>query len=93
MAVHLVICTCFPQDPVVFSGTLRFNLDPFDQYVDEELWTALEHAHLKASIEPLEKGLDHDCGEGGEGLRSGNITCVLVWDRGNLIVCELGCNY
>lgn len=31
-----------PQDPVLFSGTLRFNLDPFDEHNDEKLWDALE---------------------------------------------------
>lgn len=31
-----------PQDPVLFSGKLRFNLDPFDEKKDVELWDALE---------------------------------------------------
>lgn len=40
-----------PQDPVLFSGKLRFNLDPFGEKKDIELWDALEqvcsHGHLK----------------------------------------------
>lgn len=36
-----------PQEPVLFSGSLRFNLDPFDSYTDLELWAALEKASLK----------------------------------------------
>lgn len=31
-----------PQDPTLFSGTMRRNLDPFDQYEDDALWRALE---------------------------------------------------
>jgi ABC-type multidrug transport system fused ATPase/permease subunit len=38
--------TIIPQDPVLFSGTLRSNLDPFDQHNDVELWAALKRSHL-----------------------------------------------
>lgn len=35
-----------PQDPILFSGTLRFNLDPFDERTDEELWSALAQVRV-----------------------------------------------
>ncbi|KAI9013950.1 P-loop containing nucleoside triphosphate hydrolase protein [Phycomyces nitens] len=38
--------TIIPQDPVLFSGTLRSNLDPFGQHTDIELWAAIKRAHL-----------------------------------------------
>ncbi|KAJ2087296.1 hypothetical protein IW138_005076 [Coemansia sp. RSA 986] len=38
--------TIIPQDPVLFNGTIRFNLDPFDEHPDELLWDALKRTHL-----------------------------------------------
>ncbi|XP_059476483.1 multidrug resistance-associated protein 1 isoform X3 [Neocloeon triangulifer] len=63
--------TIIPQDPVLFSGTLRLNLDPFEQYKDEEVWRALEHAHLKHFVKGLPAGLSHEVSEGGENLSVG----------------------
>lgn len=39
-----------PQDPVLFSGTLRKNLDPFGEFKDEALWSVLEEVELKDSM-------------------------------------------
>nr|CAD7413218.1 unnamed protein product [Timema poppensis] len=63
--------TIIPQDPVLFSGSLRQNLDPFDTISDEVLWKALEHAHLKAFVKGLPAGLSHEVSEGGENLSVG----------------------
>ena len=57
--------TIIPQDPVIFTGKLRFNLDPTGECSDLELWNALEMSHLKSHIETLPGGLDHEINEGG----------------------------
>ncbi|XP_076374474.1 multidrug-Resistance like Protein 1 isoform X2 [Megalopta genalis] len=63
--------TIIPQDPILFSGTLRMNLDPFNNHTDEEVWTALEHAHLKSFVQNLTSGLLHEVTEGGDNLSIG----------------------
>lgn len=57
------------QDPVLFSGTLRINIDPFNAYPDDAIWSSLEHAHLKGYVSGLPDKLEHVCTEGGENLR------------------------
>uniref|UniRef100_A0A914PWL7 ABC transporter domain-containing protein n=1 Tax=Panagrolaimus davidi TaxID=227884 RepID=A0A914PWL7_9BILA len=63
--------TVIPQDPVCFSASLRFNLDPFNKYSDTEIWTALEMAHLKAFVASLPEGLLYAITEGGENISVG----------------------
>lgn len=63
--------TVIPQDPILFSGTLRFNLDPFNQYTDEKIWNALKLSHLGQFVSGLPQGLDHDVAEGGFNLSVG----------------------
>ncbi|XP_011877734.1 PREDICTED: multidrug resistance-associated protein 4-like [Vollenhovia emeryi] len=47
-----------PQDPVLFSGTLRRNLDPFNEFPDTDLWEALEEVELKEAVITLGNGLE-----------------------------------
>ncbi|KAM9612290.1 ATP-binding cassette sub-family C member 2 isoform 4-T7 [Morphnus guianensis] len=70
--------TIIPQDPVLFTGTLRMNLDPFDQYTDEEVWKALELAHLKTYVQDLPEGLLHLVSEAGENLSVGQRQLVCL---------------
>ncbi|KAG8652165.1 ABC transporter C family member 2 isoform X1 [Manihot esculenta] len=60
-----------PQSPVLFSGTVRFNLDPFDEHNDADLWEALERAHLKDVIRRNSLGLDAQVSESGENFSVG----------------------
>lgn len=67
-----------PQDPVLFTGTIRFNLDPFDKYSDDEIYRSLEHAHLKDYVNTLEDGIEHKIAEGGENLSVGQRQLVCL---------------
>lgn len=60
-----------PQFPVPFSGSIRFNLDPFNQHSDVEIWEALERAHLKEVVRRSSSGLDMMVSERGENFSVG----------------------
>ena len=47
-----------PQEPLLFSGTIRDNLDPFNNYTDEEIWSALQRASLHELIAQDPAGLE-----------------------------------
>lgn len=57
------------KDPVVFSGTLRMNLDPFGHFDDALLWNALRTAHLDSLVHSFPNKLEHKLSEGGENIR------------------------
>ncbi|TTR20087.1 ATP-binding cassette sub-family C member 9 [Bagarius yarrelli] len=59
------------QDPVLFSGSIRFNLDPECTCTDDRLWEALEIAQLKNMVKALPGGLDAVVTEGGENFSVG----------------------
>ncbi|CAN7998508.1 unnamed protein product, partial [Ixodes hexagonus] len=70
--------TIISQDPVLFAGTLRWNLDPFNERTDEDLWKSLEQAHLKEFVASQESGLDCDIAEGGDNLSAGQRQLVCL---------------
>uniref|UniRef100_A0A8C3MV87 ABC-type glutathione-S-conjugate transporter n=1 Tax=Geospiza parvula TaxID=87175 RepID=A0A8C3MV87_GEOPR len=63
--------TVIPQDPVLFSGSLRMNLDPLNQYTDADIWTALELTQLKNFVADLPEQLEYKCTDQGENLSTG----------------------
>ena len=60
-----------PQDPVMFSETVRFNLDPFHEHSDEAVWNVLERTHMKEAISNLPNKLLDIVSEGGENFSLG----------------------
>uniref|UniRef100_A0A9J7XYZ3 ATP-binding cassette, sub-family C (CFTR/MRP), member 3 n=1 Tax=Cyprinus carpio carpio TaxID=630221 RepID=A0A9J7XYZ3_CYPCA len=70
--------TIIPQEPVLFSGTLRMNLDPFEKYSDEEVWKVLELSHLKKFVSNQTSKLELECSEGGENLSVGQRQLVCL---------------
>ncbi|KAJ1077489.1 hypothetical protein K5549_021300, partial [Capra hircus] len=67
-----------PQDPIVFTGTMRENLDPFNEHTDEELWNVLEEVQLKEVIEELPDKMDTELVESGLNLSVGQKQLVCL---------------
>ncbi|XP_053685764.1 probable multidrug resistance-associated protein lethal(2)03659 [Sabethes cyaneus] len=67
-----------PQDPVLFSGRVRENLDPFGQHKDEEMWRALEQVELKQAVERMDGGLDAKMSDGGSNFSMGQRQLVCL---------------
>ncbi|KAJ8031340.1 Multidrug resistance-associated protein 4 [Holothuria leucospilota] len=60
-----------PQDPTLFSGTLRRNLDPFSDHDDESLWGALKEVQLQPVVEEYPEKLEMKVSEGGNNFSVG----------------------
>ncbi|XP_070582140.1 ATP-binding cassette sub-family C member 4-like [Ptychodera flava] len=67
-----------PQDPVLFTDSVRNNLDPFGQFDDNELWTVLNEVQLKSHISDMQDGLDSSVGESGSNLSVGQRQLVCL---------------
>jgi ABC-type multidrug transport system fused ATPase/permease subunit len=67
-----------PQEPIIFSNTVRYNLDPFGKTSDAELWEVLKKVQMAEVISQLPGGLDELVAEGGENVSQGQrqLLCI-----------------
>ncbi|KNA15079.1 hypothetical protein SOVF_101510 isoform A [Spinacia oleracea] len=67
-----------PQDPTMFQGTIRSNLDPLEQYSDAQIWDALDKCQLGSEVRKMERKLDSNVHEDGENWSMGQRQLVCL---------------
>ncbi|XP_024639968.1 ABC transporter C family member 3 [Medicago truncatula] len=67
-----------PQDPTMLEGTVRSNLDPLEEYTDEQIWEALDKCQLGEEVRKKEGKLDSSVSENGENWSMGQRQLVCL---------------
>ncbi|XP_061990937.1 ABC transporter C family member 3-like [Rosa rugosa] len=67
-----------PQDPTMFEGTVRSNLDPLEEYTDEQIWEALDKCQLGDEVRKKQGKLDSAVSENGENWSMGQRQLVCL---------------
>ncbi|XP_052305769.1 ABC transporter C family member 3 isoform X2 [Populus trichocarpa] len=67
-----------PQDPTMFEGTVRSNLDPLEEYTDEQIWEVLDKCQLGDEVRKKERKLDSTVIENGENWSMGQRQLVCL---------------
>ncbi|WKY11927.1 hypothetical protein Q1695_003475 [Nippostrongylus brasiliensis] len=84
--------TIIPQDPVLFSSTLRFNVDPFNHFADSDIWLALEACQVKEMASKHKAGLLMEIEEGGKNISSGErqllCLCRSLLEGGKILILD-----
>ncbi|CAH9117083.1 unnamed protein product [Cuscuta europaea] len=67
-----------PQDPTMFEGTIRGNIDPLEEYTDEQIWEALDKCQLGDEVRKKDARLDSTVSENGENWSVGQRQLVCL---------------
>ncbi|PIO70932.1 ABC transporter, ATP-binding protein [Teladorsagia circumcincta] len=82
----------YGKDPVLFSSTLRFNVDPFYRFADSDIWLALEACQLKEMVSKREHGLMAEIEEGGKNISIGErqllCLCRALLEGGAILILD-----
>lgn len=67
-----------PQDAVMFSATVRFNIDPFELHSNDELWEILSAVDMKRHVMSLPQQLEEEVSEGGDNFSAGQRQLICI---------------